>query len=171
VARIRLDDQTSTRTSVLGTVLNHIDFTSPADLVTFARAYLSLSLSDFARAVGVERPTIYAWLNGSAVPSEASWRRLMGMGRLSMLWYIRTGRRLGASASIPLPNGGTVRDLIVDPETPTAVLESALLSLAARQASAGGQRARMAPLRVRHEVPDSQTEVDRLLGKAWAEDD
>src|SRR5688572_24216788 len=80
IARIRLDDQTSTRTPVLGSVLGDVDFTNPADLVAFARAYLSLSLSDFARAVGVERPTIYAWLNGNAVPSEASWRRLMAMG-------------------------------------------------------------------------------------------
>lgn len=171
VARVRLEDATSTRGALLDTVLAGVDFASPADLVTFARTHLSLSLSDFARAVGVERPTVYAWLSDSSTPTSASWSRLQDLGRLALQWYLRTGKRLGAMASIPLPSGGTLREMLVDPATPPRAIESVLDSLAARQESAGGVERRFAPLRVRNEIANSQNSVDSLAGKAFAEED
>lgn len=49
---------------------------SAAEIVASIKAYLSLNLAEVARILHVQRPTIYAWLDGSQEPRDANLRRL-----------------------------------------------------------------------------------------------
>jgi DNA-binding transcriptional regulator YiaG len=58
----------------------------PSDRVSQIRHYLSLNMTDLSRVLRVERPTVYAWLNGSAQPHSANLERLERIHTLARAW-------------------------------------------------------------------------------------
>ena len=68
---------------------------APADLITMIRQYLSLSVSDFARIAGIERPTVYAWIDGDSTPRKANLERLRALSAVAERWKAMTGRPMG----------------------------------------------------------------------------
>jgi transcriptional regulator with XRE-family HTH domain len=88
---------------------------SAAEQLEFIRHYLSLSVSDLARIVGVKRPTIYAWLQ-NGVPRRESLERLAMLERVAAHWKSIADRPLGALARLAIGVKG---------ETFVSLLESA----------------------------------------------
>lgn len=66
------------------------------DQITFTRHYLSLSVADFARLVGVERPAIYAWMDGSNEPRPANHESLNRLYRAGLQVKERLGEPAGS---------------------------------------------------------------------------
>lgn len=89
---------------------------SAAEQLTFIRHYLSLSISDLARAAGVQRPTIYSWLQNETAPRRESLERLAMLERVAAYWKSLADRPLGALAALAVGENG---------ETFAALLESA----------------------------------------------
>jgi transcriptional regulator with XRE-family HTH domain len=68
---------------------------STADLLVRIRAHLSLNTSELARTLGVERPTIYAWMRNAQIPRAEHRARLMTIGRLARFWTERHNEPAG----------------------------------------------------------------------------
>jgi transcriptional regulator with XRE-family HTH domain len=68
---------------------------SAADLLIRIRAHLSLNTSELARALDVERPTIYAWMRNAHTPQAEHLARLMALGRLARFWTERCSEPVG----------------------------------------------------------------------------
>ena len=73
----------------------HVQLASPADMLAEVRAALSLNVSETALVMHVERPTIYAWINGST-PREAHIKRLHELHGLARYWNGISNRPLGS---------------------------------------------------------------------------
>lgn len=58
----------------------------PSGRVGEIRHYLSLNMTDLSRVLRVERPTVYAWLNGSVQPHSANLDRLKRVHTLARAW-------------------------------------------------------------------------------------
>lgn len=58
----------------------------PSEMLGAVRSVFSLTMTDLAYALRVERPTVYAWLRGDAHPQRANWERLMALWRLANRW-------------------------------------------------------------------------------------
>jgi transcriptional regulator with XRE-family HTH domain len=68
---------------------------STSELLVRIRAHLSLNTSELARALGVERPTIYAWMRNAHTPQAEHLARLMTLGRLARFWTERCSEPVG----------------------------------------------------------------------------
>jgi transcriptional regulator with XRE-family HTH domain len=96
-------------------VRSHISVRSAAEQLAFIRHYLSLSVSDLARVMGVQRPTIYAWMQNGA-PRRDSVERVAMLERIAAHWKTLADRPLGALSSLAVGRNG---------ETFVMLLESA----------------------------------------------
>jgi transcriptional regulator with XRE-family HTH domain len=59
---------------------------TPADKLAFIRSTLGFNISQLASAVGVERPTIYAWLDSRSEPHPGNAARLDAICGLAAKW-------------------------------------------------------------------------------------
>lgn len=110
---------------------NDASVRSAAEQLAFIRHYLSLSVSDLARIVGVQRPTIYAWMQNGA-PRRESQARLAVLERIAAHWKSAVDRPLGALSRLAIgPNGVTFIALLES--APESELRAALDQLAARR--------------------------------------
>jgi DNA-binding transcriptional regulator YiaG len=64
--------------------------------ITYARHYLSLSVADFARLVRVERPAVYAWMDGENEPRAANQEQLNRLYRAALYVKERFGEPVGS---------------------------------------------------------------------------
>lgn len=58
----------------------------PSDRVTQIRHYLSLNMTELSHILRVERPTVYAWMKGSARPHTGNLERLERVHNLARAW-------------------------------------------------------------------------------------
>lgn len=91
----------------------NVSFLVP-DRVAEIRATLSLNMSETARALGVERPTVYAWLAGRVTPQRANLFRLARIADIAASWSRRTSRPLGNLVRLPGADGRSIADLLAD---------------------------------------------------------
>lgn len=82
--------------------------------ITGLRRYFSLNISDLARVLHVERPTIYAWLKGSSAPHPGNLKRLERMYRLARDWRARSSVPMGIYVREPIENGQSVLDHLAE---------------------------------------------------------
>lgn len=110
---------------------------SAAEQLELIRHSLSLSVTDLARVVGVQRPTIYAWLQNGA-PRRESLERLSMLERVAMHWKSLADRPLGALSRLAAgPNGETFVILLerASEEELRAVLDRLAMRLGKRAPS------------------------------------
>jgi transcriptional regulator with XRE-family HTH domain len=100
-------------TAPFAIVTPDVSVRSAAEQLTVIRHYLSLSVSDLARVAGVQRPTIYSWLQSVTVPRRESLERLALLERVATHWKLLADRPLGALASLAVgANGETFAVLL-----------------------------------------------------------
>ena len=68
---------------------------SVADRIGSIRHLLSLSMTDFARVAGIERPHAYAWVDGRSTPRPANMQRLEQLESVANRWKQLAGRTIG----------------------------------------------------------------------------
>ncbi len=93
-----------------------VSIRSAAEQLELIRHYLSLSVSDLARIVGVKRPTIYAWLQNGA-PRRESLERLAMLERIAAHWKSIADRPLGALARLAIGSTGETFVMLLESAT------------------------------------------------------
>jgi hypothetical protein len=88
---------------------------STADLLVRIRAHLSLNTSELARALDVERPTIYAWMKNAQIPRPDHRGRLMTLGRLARFWTERCHQPIGKLRYATVEGNLTLVDVLSVP--------------------------------------------------------
>lgn len=118
------------------------------DRIAMIRQSLSLTLSDFARVVGIERPTVYAWIDGKSLPRRGNVERLNRIAALAERWNELAARPLGRLLH-ERPQGETETLFqLLSSEADEAAVRDYLERLAARQRqrASSGVEARRAAL-------------------------
>lgn len=134
---------------------------SARDQIRFIQAALGLSVSHLAVALGVERQTIYNWLQAEepAALQTRTRTRLAQMAELSRRWNQRCPRPAGRLAATLDLGRGTLLDLLKQTPVDGAELQTAMDVLAAH---IDGTRTRRHK-RVQGLTPPPETSDDRIL--------
>lgn len=100
----------------------------PIQLVTI-RQELSLSVTDLARALQVERPTIYAWMRGQARPHQSNLKKINYLMDLAEEWKHLSNRPMGTLNAERLSGGQSFLDLLGASSVGPGELRAALREL------------------------------------------
>jgi transcriptional regulator with XRE-family HTH domain len=102
---------------------------SPALALSRIRTQLSLTIADLARALIVTRPTIYAWLEASAVLKPENHQRLVALQAVAEDWSRRSsGAALGKLLRMPLSGQPSLLEVISAPVWDATRVHQALTS-------------------------------------------
>jgi transcriptional regulator with XRE-family HTH domain len=146
----------------------------PADMLATIRSFLSFTVVETSQVLGVERPTVYAWLAGRAEPQARNRERLHRVFQVAKSWSRLSDRPLGVAVRHADDAGSSVLSLLLESrfEEATRLLQA----LAQRERNAE-PRVRVPSVRdviARHGLTDrikpSMDEVDRLTGKRFGPD-
>jgi hypothetical protein len=122
---------TGIRPGLLGSLDAAGDSLSTAEaILAELRSVLGLNIAETARVVGVERPTIYAWLGRRSVPQRANGVRLARLEGVIGMWRRLTTGAPGPLVRAPGSNGRSLVDLLALDPIPEALVESRMREMA-----------------------------------------
>jgi DNA-binding transcriptional regulator YiaG len=141
------------------------------------RSTLSLQVSELAKVLAVERPTVYAWMNGRNVPHKSNRERLHKMFRLATHWNRMMPKPVGKALHEIDSDGMSLFSLLCQQPMPSGALRERLRSMARSfkmEAPAGGPKSVRA-LALRHkinlaDVENRQDILDPETGKRSSPD-
>ena len=141
----------------------------PADILAAIRANLSLTVVETAQTLGVERPTVYAWLAGRAEPQERNRERLLRVLQVARTWSRLSSRPVGLAVRRPNDSGTSVLDLLREDrcEEASRLLEGIAQNepVAVRPPRTPSVRDLLAKHGLSGRIKPGTEEVDRLTGK------
>lgn len=112
--------------------------------MTGLRRYFSLTVTDLAKILRVERPTIYAWLKGSSEPHSGNLRRLEKIYRLAQEWRAKSSIPMGTYVRDPFDDGRSVLDHLAEENVQERAIRHAFTVIKSRldqeQATKRGRR-------------------------------
>jgi hypothetical protein len=76
------------------------------------RRYLSMTVTDLAKALRVGRPTVYAWLRDGADLRTEHAQRLEAIYRIARKWRMTSSRPVGTFLNQPVVSGETLLSLL-----------------------------------------------------------
>ena len=104
-----------------------------ADRVLLIRRWLSLSIAETARVLGVQRPTVYAWERGEG-PAQKNADRLRVLFELASHWRSLSDEPVGTlRKEVVTPDGKTLVELLADRRIDREIIRAAMTSLVAMQ--------------------------------------
>lgn len=121
---------------------------APGDVLTGQQMAVALRdaglpVSALAEAMGVERKTVYAWLDG-VEPRGANASRLAAIHEALFGGGVASLREAYRYWSTPLAGGASMRDLLAAPTIDTAAVRDAVSVLLSRAEESSARRARLA---------------------------
>ena len=84
----------------------------PDEMLGIIRAAFSLTVTELAQVLRVQRPAVYSWLAGDAEPREQNLRRLISLTTLAEHWMDVADAPLGAGRRLPGPDGRTPLEIL-----------------------------------------------------------
>lgn len=139
---------------------------SVADLVSNVKLALGVNVSELARILGVERPTIYSWIKGSASPVASNWARINEVADYATYWSQRSTNPLGEWARRPIDNHRSLLEALSEPIIQhfevMAILRALEVSPRARRMSIRDRGIRL------FEMGSGQAEIDRVSARPAA---
>lgn len=81
--------------------------------LAFARHYLSLNTTDLSRVLLVERPTVYAWLDGKWDPKQENKGRIRKLYQVARTWQQMSKEPVGKLLREPLDGDTSLMDYLV----------------------------------------------------------
>jgi hypothetical protein len=102
---------------------------TPVDVsrqLAFARHYLSLNATDLARILLVERPTIYAWLDGRWDPKQENRARIRRLFEFARRWQEISRQPLGKLLREPVDGDASLMDHLVRSSFEVAAIDRIL---------------------------------------------
>jgi predicted transcriptional regulator len=109
-----------------------------AQMISTVRSELSLNIKELSTIIGVERPTIYAWLSGRTTPYLRNRRRLQELYRIALAWGDMSSTPVGDAVRWEDETGKSILGLLREAQT-NAIL-ARLKALSSRQARASSDR-------------------------------
>jgi DNA-binding transcriptional regulator YiaG len=103
---------------------------SAPERVARIRASLGLNVSETARVLGVQRPTIYAWLADQSRPQRSHWLRLIAIEEVAAAWLRLSALPLGEEVRRPTIDGRSLVDLLTDDPLPVRLIHAHLAAIA-----------------------------------------
>lgn len=103
---------------------------SAPERVARIRASLGLNVSETARVLGVQRPTVYAWLAGQSRPQRSHWLRLIEIEDVAAAWSRLSALPLGEEVRLPTIDGRSLVDLLTDDPLPVDAIQAHLAAVA-----------------------------------------
>lgn len=104
-----------------------------SDRVLLLRRWLSLSVAESARVLGVQRPTVYAWERGE-VPAQKNVNRLLALFDLANHWRSLSEEPVGALRKEAVgPDGETLVALLSEGRLRRDAIRSAMTKLCSMQ--------------------------------------
>jgi DNA-binding transcriptional regulator YiaG len=145
---------------------------SPSDQVSVIRAALGLNISETARAVGVERPTIYSWLAGRSAPQRAHSIRLARLSDVAARSRRWNAAPISDALRSPGPDGRSLVDLLALDPLPEELINTSLRAMSRRVVPAPGERESVREAARRFGLtaktrPGAQAEIDWLTGRSF----
>lgn len=109
------------------------DSVATSDRVLLTRRWLSLSVAEAARVLGVQRPTVYAWERGD-VPAQKNVARLDALFDLASHWRSLSDEPVGAlRKEVVTKDGKTLVTLLSERRLRTDAIKFAMTSLLSMQ--------------------------------------
>lgn len=87
---------------------------STSDMLGVIRTSFSLNISELARVLRVERPTVYAWLKDENEPQRSNRERIVAVWRLAQRWREAVQQPLRELKKIPVIDGDSILELLSD---------------------------------------------------------
>jgi len=87
--------------------------------------YLSMNVTDLAKAMRIARPTVYAWMKG-ARPHEANLERISHLYRISRTWRSMSSTPVGRYLTVPLEGGLSLIEQLSQEELSVAAISDSL---------------------------------------------
>jgi hypothetical protein len=146
---------------------------SAGDLLAGIRSAFSLQIKELAEILKVERPTIYAWMKGSASPQQHNRLRLRDIHRLAMQWNRLSNRPTGTAIRETDAAGRSVVDYLKEDIPPREIIVGRLKAIADEtQARDASRRPVLAELAKKHGIAltairEQVEEFDILTGKPF----
>lgn len=146
--QVLVDDMPGTGSTLVlrrnsrGSEAANVDLLVPERVIAEIRATLGLNISETARALGVERPTVYAWLAGQVTPQRANMVRLGRVADVAASWRRRSSRPLGDFVRMPGADGVSIAELLSHENLPDRDLQDRLDAASSRLASGEPTRRR-----------------------------
>ena len=146
---------------------------SAGDLIAGIRSAFSLQIKELAEILNVERPTIYAWMKGSAVPQQHNRLRLHQIHRLAMQWNRLSDRPAGTAIREIDAAGRSVVDYLKKDIPPQEIIVGRLKAIADEtKAQAASRRPSLSELAKKHgialrEIREQVEEFDIVTGKPF----
>jgi hypothetical protein len=102
---------------------------APLDIgrqLAFVRHYLSLNTTDLSRILLVERPTVYAWLDGKWDPKQENKGRIRKLYQVARTWHEMSKQPLGKLLREPIEGDVNLMDYLVRETLEMAAINRAL---------------------------------------------
>ncbi len=98
------------------------------------RRYFSLNITDLAKVLRVERPTIYSWLQGNSAPHPGNLKRLEKIYQLSRDWRTLSATPVGKYVHQPFEDGCSLLDYLSAEEPNEMAIRYAFNSIKSQHA-------------------------------------
>lgn len=82
------------------------------ELLEGVKERLGVGVKHLGKALGVERPTIYAWLKGEQQPQPKRWARIRALVELADYWEGMCSQPLSRKIFVPVASGKSAMDLL-----------------------------------------------------------
>lgn len=110
------------------------------DMLAEVRTAFGFNLSQMARGLRVERPTVYSWIRHQATPRRHNLERIHELWRLANVWLGLVGRPIGDALRTPGVDGQSVEDLLTSDPLRAVAVEQQLRALADQYDRSVGHR-------------------------------
>jgi len=117
-----------TTAAVEGALLAH-------ERIAGIQRYLSLNVSDLAKALRIARPTVYAWMKG-AEPHDVNLERICQLYKISRMWRSMSGTPVGKYLGVPLAGGTSLLDQLSQEQLQESLIGESLARVKAALESA-----------------------------------
>lgn len=146
-----------------------------SDIVAGIRAALSLQIKEIAAIVGVERPTVYAWLQGKSTPFEQNRNRLIELFSAARKWQSFSSQPIGKWVRFTNPEGESILSLLSQATVPERRLHRLMRSLADKAALEKPARSTAREVAEKHgvnlsQIPDQSEQVDTITERRISEE-
>lgn len=91
---------------------------------------LGIGMKHLAAALGVERPTVYAWKKGERQPQPKRWDRIHSLLELADYWQELSPQPLSRRIFVPMDSGQSAMDLLSVDTLDVPLIKSVFTSLA-----------------------------------------
>lgn len=139
------------------------------EVLGMIRVRLGIGIKHLAAALGVERPTVYAWMKGEQQPQSKRWERIQALAELAEYWESLCSQPLSRRIFNPIASGKSAMQLLSAEQLDLTEIKESLQHLASDEMNRSARlKAKAVAMRERMKKkgvePLPENVVDQTLG-------